>query len=239
MHGGVCGTAWPCNGIGIRQKPSPADASRSTPATRFAHVNLAQCIKCTGQSEEALVEIRKALAVAAAPPPVSVLVHAGYAHYFARLYDQAIDYLQQALRVAPAANYAHNAIAKCYIQQGRYDEALEELDAAEQMFGGMDASWNTQVHLDRGKIYAIRGETEKAEAELATLICSSGKRNQRFSISLLLFALGRTEEAMDWLEAAATAHELFVIILRVLPDCDQMRSHPGFQELLRRIGLTD
>ncbi|MCK5247102.1 tetratricopeptide repeat protein, partial [Candidatus Bipolaricaulota bacterium] len=153
------------------------------PNNPFAHVNLAQCIKCIGKSEEALVEIRKALAVAAVPPPLSVLVHAGYAHYFARLYDQAIGYLQQALRVAPSANYAHNVIAKCYIQQGRYDEALEELNAAERMFGGTDAAWNTQVHMDRGKIYAIRGETKKAEAELATLMCSSGKRNQRFSIS--------------------------------------------------------
>ena len=209
------------------------------PDNPFAHVNLSQCVVCTGRLEEALVEMRKALAVAADPPPVSVLVQAGYSHYFGRRYDKAIGYLQQALRVIPSANHAHNTIAKCYIQQGRYDEALEELDAAERMFGGTDSTWNTQVHMDRGKIYAVRGETEKAEMELAALMGSHGKRNRRFSISLLLFALGRTEEAMDWLEAAATAHELFVIILRVLPDCDPMKSNPRFLALLKRIGLAD
>ncbi len=166
-------------------------------------------------------------------------MHAGYAHYFARQYDKAIGYLQQVLRVNPSSNYAHNAIAKCYIQQERYDEALEELDAAERMFGGVDASWNTQVHMDRGQIYAARGETEKAEAELAVLMRSSGKHNKRFAISVLLFALGRTEEAMDWLEAAATAHELFVILLPVVADFDLVRSHPRFQALLKRIGLAD
>ena len=183
--------------------------------------------------------MRRALTVAADPPPVSVLAQAGYSHYFGRRYDEAIEYLQQVLRVTPSASHAHNAIAKCYIQQERYGEALKELDAAERMFGGANATWSTQVHLDRGKIYAIRGETEKAEAELAALMRSSGKRNRRFSIALLLFALGRIDEAMDWLEAAATAHELFVIILRVLPDCDPMRSHPRFQALLKRIGLAD
>jgi tetratricopeptide (TPR) repeat protein len=209
------------------------------PDNPLAHVNLSQCVVCRGRSEEALVEIRKALAVAGDPPPLTVVCQAGYAHYYARQYDKAISYLQQVLKVNPSSNFAHNVIAKCYIQQERYDEALEELDAAEHMFGGIDAAWNTQVHMDRGKIYAIRGETEKVEAELAALMHSSGKHNRCFAISMLLFALGRTEEAMDWLEAAATAHEPFVTILRVIPDCDPMRAHPRFQALLKRIGLAD
>lgn len=209
------------------------------PDNPFAHVNRSQCIVCLGRMEEALIEIRKALAVAGDPPHLSVLVQAGYSHYFGRRYEQAIGYQQQVLRVNPSANYAHNALAKCYIQQGRYDEALKELDAAERMFGGADAFWSSQVHMDRGIIYAACGETEKAETELTMLMGSSGKRNRRFAISVLLYALGRTEESMDWLEAAATAHEPFVIILGVLPECDQMKSHPRFQALLERIGLSD
>ena len=205
----------------------------------YAHVNLSQCIKCRGNSEEALAEIQMALDVAGDPTPLFILVHAGYAHYFARQYDQAIGYLQQVLEVNPSRNPARNVIAKCYIEQERYDEALEELDAAERMYGGTDAFWNTQVHMDRGRIFAARGDMEKVEAEVETLMRSSGKQNRRFSISVLLFALGRVEEAMDWLEAAATAHELFVIILRVIPECDPMRSHPRFQALLKRIGLVD
>jgi TolB-like protein/two-component SAPR family response regulator/Flp pilus assembly protein TadD len=208
------------------------------PDNPYAHVNLSQCIVCLGRMEEALIEIRKALAVAGDPPTLSVLVQAGYSHYFTRHYDEAVGYLHQALRVNPSANYAHNAMAKCYIQQGCYDEALKELDAAERMFDGADAFWSSQVHMDRGIICAARGETEKAETELAALMGSSGKRNRRFAISVLLYALGRTEDSMDWLEAAATAHEPFVIILGVLPECDPMKLHPRFQALLKRIGLA-
>jgi len=83
-------------------------------------------------------------------------------------------------------------IAKCYIEQECYDEALEELDAAERMFGGADPFWNAHVHMDRGIIHARSGETEKAESELAVLMSSSGRQNRRIAISGILNALGRT-----------------------------------------------
>ena len=208
------------------------------PENPYAHVTLSQCVRCMGRSEEALAEIQTALDVAGDPVPPFVLVHAGYAHYFSRRYDDAIHYSRQALEANPALSFAHNTIAKCHIALQRYDEALAELDAAEHCFGGADAYWNAQVHMDRGGIYALRGEMENAEKELAILLRSSEMHNRRFSISVLLFALGRTEEAMDWLEAATTAHEGFVIILGILTECDPMRSHPRFQALLERMGLA-
>ena len=141
--------------------------------------------------------------------------------------------------VNPSWNSARITIAKCYIQQERYDEALEELDAAERMFGGTDLFLTAHLHMDRGKIYVALGETEKAESELATLMRTSGRQNRHLAISGLLFALGRTEEAMNWLEAAATAREQHIVILRKGPGFDQMRYHPRFQALLKRIGLAD
>jgi len=107
------------------------------------------------------------------------------------------------------------------------------------MFGGADPFWNSHVHMDRGKIYAARGETEKAEAELEALMRSSGRQNRRIAISGVLSALGRIDEAMDWLEAAVTAHEPHVAALRKAPDVDQMMTHPRFQALLKRVGLAD
>jgi tetratricopeptide (TPR) repeat protein len=209
------------------------------PDSPFAHVNVAQCVMCRGRLEEGLVEIRKALAVAGESPPPYVLLHAGFSHYFGREYDKAIGYLQQVLKANPSWNIARITIAKCYIQQERYDEALEELDAAERMFGGADLFLTSHLHMDRGKIYVARGETEKAEAELAALMRGSGRQNRHLAISGLLFALGRTEEAMDWLEAAATAREQHIVTLRKGPGFDQMRSHPRFIALLKRIGLAD
>ncbi|MCK4356236.1 tetratricopeptide repeat protein, partial [Candidatus Bipolaricaulota bacterium] len=177
------------------------------PDSPFAYVNVAQCVMCRGRFEEGLVEIRKALDLAGDPKRASILFHAGVSHYFGRQYDKAIEFFRQGLKRNPGLNSAHNMIAKCYIEQECYDEALEELDAAERMFGGADPFWNAHVHMDRGIIYARSGETEKAEKELEVLMGSSGRRNRRIAISGILFALGRFDEGMDWLEAAATARE--------------------------------
>jgi len=207
------------------------------PDNPFAHVNLAQGLTCRGRTEEALAEIRKALAVSGDPSPPLILLHAGYAHYFARQYDRAIDYLRQVLSRTSTWTFVHAAIGKCCLQQGRYDEALEELSVGERAPLGADDFWNAHLHMDRGKIYAIRGETEKAEAELVILMRSPGRRNRYLAMSGILFALGRMEEAMDRLEAAATAREAHVAALGRDPGFDEMRSHPRFQAVLKRIGL--
>gem|GEM_PF-1290241 len=209
------------------------------PNNPFAHVCLSQCVVCLGRMKEALVEMRKALAVAGDPPNLSILVQAGYSQFWQRDYEKSIEYEQRVLQIKPATHYARIALAKCHIRQGRFDEALKELDAAQSTIGDANRTWGTQIPMDRGIIYASRGETEKAEAELTTLMGASGKNNKHFSVSQLLFALGRVEESMDWLEAAATAHEPFIIVLGISPEFDPMRSHPRFQALLKRIGLED
>jgi len=209
------------------------------PDNPFAHVNLAQSLACLQRSEEGLAEIRKALDIAGDPAPPYILLHAGYAHYFAGQYDQAIGYLQQVLKKTPTWTFVHAAIGKCHLQLGRYDEALVELNVGERASLGPDDFWNAHLHMDRGKIYALRGETEKAEAELAILMRGPGKRNRYLAMSGILFALGRTEEAMDRLEAAATAREAHVAALGKDPGFDEMRSHPRFQAVLKRIGLAD
>jgi tetratricopeptide (TPR) repeat protein len=209
------------------------------PGNPFAYVNLATCVMCRGRLEEGLVEIRKALQLAGDPKRASIVVHVGHCHYFARKFDEAIEHYRWVLEGNPTWNYVHNMIAKCYILQMRYDEALDELEASERVFGGADPFWNTHVHMDRGKIYARRGETDKARRELEILMRSSGRLNRHIAIAGVLSALGEVDEAMDWLDAAATAREPHVAALRKSPELDPLRSHPRYQALLKRIGLAD
>jgi len=207
------------------------------PEHPFAHVNLATCVMCRGRLQEGLVEIRKALALAEDPKRTSVLFHAGACHYFARDYDTAVGYLHEVLERNPAWSHAHNMIAKCYIQQERYDDALTEIDAAERGFGGVVPFWQTHVHMDRGRVYAQLGETEKAEKELAALMGSPGRQNYRVAVSGIHRALERIEESMDWAEDAATAREPHVAALLKAPELDAVRDHPRYRALLKRVGL--
>ena len=133
----------------------------------------------------------------------------------------------------------HNMIAKCYIMQKRYKEALEELDAAYEVFQGKDMFWHRHTLMDRGRIYVLTGETEKAEQILETLMKDKGRLNHRIAVSGVLHALGRDDEAMDWLEAAATAREPHMAAIRKAFEFERLASHPRFQALLKRVGLAE
>jgi len=205
----------------------------------FAYVNLATCVMCRGRLEEGILEIRKALDLTNEEKRTTILFHAGACHYFGREYEKAIGFLREVLERNPRWIPAHNMIAKCLFQLERYGEALTELDAAEKTFGGALPFWQTHIHMDRGRIYARTGHLDKAEEELKTLMENPGRQNYRIAVSGILSALGRMEEAMDWLEAAATAREPHVAAFRKAPDVDDRMTHPRFQALLKRIGLAD
>jgi len=209
------------------------------PKTPFSYINLATCLMCRGRIEEGLSESLKAIAITDEPKRTVILFHVGACHYFARKYETAIAYLREVLERNPSSNPSHNMIAKCCIQLGLYDEALAELDAAESAFGGATPFWQTHVHMDRGKIFAHLGAPSKAEKELAILMKNPGRPNYRIAVSGILSALGRIDEAWEWLESAATAREHHIAALRKAPDLDSYRSHPRYLTLLRRVGLSD
>jgi len=162
--------------------------------------------------------------------------------YFARDFDRAICFFRQTLERNPKWNPAHILLAGCHMHmpQPRLEQALDEVATAERAFRGADPFWQVHVHMNRGKIYAWRGDTEKAEKELATLLrASSQGGNRRIAIAGVLGALGRLDEAFDWLDEAATAREAHIVSLRMTPDFDFLRSHPRFQALLKRVGLAN
>ena len=212
------------------------------PDNPCAYVNLSTCVMNRGRVEEGLAAIRRALDLEPEPRRAYILFHAGVRFYFAREFDTAIRLLRETLERDPSWNAAHLVIAKCfmYMPEPRFDEALEEIEAAEAFFGGADPFWQVHVHMDRGKICARRGEIECAGQELATLLAASGVGgNRRIAIAGILSELDRMEEAMDWLEEAASSREVHIASLRVVPDADRCRSHPRFQALLKRVGLSD
>ena len=213
------------------------------PENPCAYVNLSTCVMNRGRMEEGLAAIRRALELEPEPRRAYILYHAGIRFYFAREFDTAIRLLREMLDRDPSESSAHLMIAKCYMYMPgpRLEDALEEIQAAEAFYGGANPFWQVHVHMDRGKIYARRGETERAEQELATLLAgpSGMGGNRRIAIAGVLSELDRMDESMDWLDEAAAAREAHIASLRVCPDADRVRAEPRFQALLRRVGLAD
>jgi serine/threonine-protein kinase len=57
------------------------------------------------------------------------------------------------------------------------------------------------------------------------------------SIAILHARLGEKDEALRWLERSFESHTRDLIYLKVEPAYDSLRGDPGFDALLRRVGL--
>jgi len=210
------------------------------PENPHGYVYLAMCVQCRGKLEEGVALMEKALALPGAADELTVLFYCGNGYYFAREYDQAERYYRKVLERIPAHEGARVLLAKCHVQRERFDEALVELDVAENKYGLSGEYWLSHVRMERGRIHALRGETEKAEEQLALLMDGATRQNRRLCVAVLLHVLGRVGEALDWAEDAVNAREPHVNVFRKGPEFPHaMREHPRFQALLKRIGLGD
>jgi len=56
-------------------------------------------------------------------------------------------------------------------------------------------------------------------------------------IAELYVALGEKDQAFAWLDKAYEEHDFILVLLKVQPSLDSLRSDPRFAVLLKRIGL--
>jgi hypothetical protein len=59
-----------------------------------------------------------------------------------------------------------------------------------------------------------------------------------YSVAAIYAALGRSDEALTWLERAYDEHDSWMDYLGLDPRLDPLRSDPRFVTLLRRINLS-
>ncbi|MFC2095946.1 BTAD domain-containing putative transcriptional regulator [Candidatus Bipolaricaulota bacterium] len=210
------------------------------PRNPYGHAYLGRCVQWRGRREEGLDLVEKAAALPGAMEKMGVVYNCGVGYFLAGEYNQAERLFRKILERFPGLEAARVMLAKCYSQRERFDEALEGLDVAEKEYGIPGEFWLSHVRFERGRIYALRGETKKAEAELAQLTDGTSRNNRRMAASVLLYVLGRVDEALQWAEDAVNAREPYVNVIRISPEIpDSMREHPRFQALLKRVGLAD
>ena len=210
------------------------------PRNPNGYVYLAMCVQCRGRLGEGIALMEEALSLPGADSEPAVRFYCGNGHYFARQYDKAEKQYLDVLARTPAHEGARTLLAKCHARRRRFDEALEQLDLAEHTYGVSGEYWLSHVRMERGAIHAQRGETAQAEEQLALLQHGATRQNRRLCVAILLHALGREDEALDWVEAAVNAREPHVNALRKMPSIPRaMREHPRFQVLLERVGLAD
>ena len=158
-------------------------------------------------------------------------VEEGAALYFARRYDEAIQQLQNVIKLEPDYSLAHIFLGYTYAAKGMYPQAISEYQKATSI----DGATSTQCYL--GYALAQSGKRSEAQAILDKL-----KNTKEYvspaELAVLYVGLGDREGAITSLEKAYAAHDLQMQGLKIESHYDSLRSDPRFQDLLRRVGLA-
>ena len=146
-------------------------------------------------------------------------------------YDEAIEHLTRTVALDPSFPQAHTRLAEALIAVGRYDDALSHASESVRL---TNRSPNTLGQL--AKAYAKLGRTGEAHRVLDEILVLARRQYvPPASLFLLYQALGETETALDWLERAYEEGSNFIAYIA---QERELRSHPRFQSMLRRVGLS-
>jgi tetratricopeptide (TPR) repeat protein len=201
------------------------------PSYVTAHHWYAYCLMAQTRVEEALREIQLAQDL----DPLSLIINTDVAEllYCARRFDEAIRQAQKTLEMDASFPLAHRVLGLAYEQKGMYKESVAELQVHVRLSGRADYAL---AELARG--YVLTGNRSEAETLLRELQALD-PQNPGTSIGLafLYAALGDKDQAFFWLEKSAR-ERMGIILIKVQPYFDSLRSDPRFLAIERRMGLS-
>jgi DNA-binding winged helix-turn-helix (wHTH) protein/Flp pilus assembly protein TadD len=185
-----------------------------------------------GRLPEAQAEMQHA--VEQRPSSVLNLWGLGLSFYFARQYEPAIEQYRRAIAVDPRSYWAHLSLGWAYERQGRFADALAEIDQARRAVDTPQAAASL-VHAQ-----AAAGRRAEAEATLAALVESTGRRYvSPYDLAIASAGLGDRTATFGWLEKAREERSGWLPLwLKVDPAFEELHADPRFHDLLKRVGHT-
>lgn len=193
-----------------------------------AHHWYAEYLTWQGRFQEALQESERARQL----DPFSLIIAAdrGAIFYYSRQYDRAI---QQFLRVRDMdPNFSRSdLIMKPYVEKRMFKEALAFVQGPPE---DLPSYWSASAY-----VHGRAGQEAQARYALERLL----QLNQREPVNIACIvtayiSVGNKEQALAWLKRAYTEQPNVLTRLKVDPEYDPLRSDPRFQDLLRRVGLS-
>jgi DNA-binding winged helix-turn-helix (wHTH) protein/tetratricopeptide (TPR) repeat protein len=201
------------------------------PGYATAHQWYGWYLICLGKTDEAVAEFRSAQSL----DPLSLYTNLtmGAPYFYSRQYEKAAEQYRKVVEMNPDFWLAHLWLAKTYEQEGRYDDALDELQKVLKNTGANAAELS-----DRGYAYALAGKTAEARAALAELQQMSRRRYVApCGVAIVYAGLGRKDEAFEWLAKALKVRDNTLVLIEVDPRLDALRSDARFAPLIKGAGL--
>ena len=196
-----------------------------------AHHWYANLLDYSGRPEEAKREILRAQQL----DPLSLIIShtVGGILLDVRRYDQAIEQFKKTLEIDPSFPPTHQYLALAYGRNGKYEEAIIEMNKVIALAG------RRPVYVaNLGYLHAQSGKTAEANKMLEELMgrAKTGYVSP-YDIASVYAGLGEREKAFAWLEKSVQERDLAIISLKVDLYWDGLRDDSRFADLLRRVGL--
>jgi TolB-like protein/DNA-binding winged helix-turn-helix (wHTH) protein/Flp pilus assembly protein TadD len=200
------------------------------PNNATAHHWYAEYLTWLGRFDEALRESERARQLD--PLSLVIAVDNGQILYYSRQYDLALAKFRAVREVDE--NFYAGLMVGPYEQKGMFAAALTELQTWPASRRNSPYYWSMLAYL-----YGRTGEPVQARRALAEL--EKMNRHRPIDPAIVSWAylgIGDNDHALSWLEKAYAQHSNAMTALRVEPRYDILRSDPRFQNLMRRVGLT-
>jgi TolB-like protein/Tfp pilus assembly protein PilF len=206
------------------------------PRYPVAHQWYGGYFEALGRREEALAERKLALQL----DPLSLVINfeLAQAYYYAGDYDRAIQQYEKTLELDNGFPPALQFLPAAYEQKGNYPEAIAKFKGSPVLMKGGEFWPMAKAGL--GHAYASNGQKQESLA----LIDELKKLSQQQyvpapAIALIYAGLNDKDQAFIWLERGYDQHDFQMQWLGVEPRWDNLRSDTRFQDLIRKIGLSN
>ena len=187
-----------------------------------------------GRHEEAIDRGKRAQEL----DPLSMMINdaRGWAYFFMRRYDNAIEAFQKALLTTEGFWYAHWALSVVYFQKEMYEKSLTEIQKARDLYKGCQPRIESLI----GMIYARTNKREEAQEVIEYLMeLSKQKYVPPATIAVICFSLEKNDQGFEWLNKAFEVRDGLLTWLKVHPFLDSIRSDPRYTALLRKMNIDD
>ena len=203
-------------------------AIETDPNNPDAHRFYGVLLTVTGRGDESVAELEKAREL----DPLSLIVNAlkSQALFFHNRDPEALDQADKTLEIEPNFWIAHLMRSRILIRQGKLVEAVEAAKRAETFSGGNSEAVSLSAYA-----LAKSGRREEAVAILEMLKSKAAVGYvPAYNLATIYNGLGRREEALQQLDAAVQSRDGRMILLKVDPKWDDIRSDPRFADVMRR-----
>ena len=213
-------------------------ALKLNPKYPTAHQWYASYLMQMGKFSLAKAEIEEAHKLDPLSPIISS--NTGLYSYYEHHYDDAIAKYKQLLQSDPDFWVARHYLALAYVQKGMHDDAIKELRSLIKApaTGSIPAeviASDTEASASLGFAFAMAGK--KAEAQ--DILNKLEQLSQRRYVTPLYFAivyagLKDNDHAIQYLNKAYEARHPGLVLIRIEPMFDALRSDARFEQLVRR-----